>query len=60
MHVSINIDSLFWYAQKPENTGSNASYTEHVQDEELLERDEEEDELIASALSTTSARVEAS
>lgn len=38
---SANVDSLIWYAQKPDDVSNETRGNDHVQDEELLESDEE-------------------
>jgi hypothetical protein len=38
---SANINSLIWYAQKPDDVNNKTRGNDHVQDEELLESDEE-------------------
>lgn len=42
--------SLFWYAQKPDDASKIPSRLDHVQDEEVLESDEEDeaDEVVRS------------
>lgn len=41
--VRANWDSLFWYAQKPEDASAPPSSHDHVQDEEYLVIDEEDE-----------------
>ncbi|UPX17159.1 uncharacterized protein EKO05_0007533 [Ascochyta rabiei] len=36
-------EALFWYAQKPEGVSKSHSGNDHIQDEELLESDEEDE-----------------
>lgn len=43
MNIHTDMSSLFWYAQKPTDSSTPYSGHEHIQDEESLEIDEEDD-----------------
>lgn len=52
--MQINHSSLFWYARKPEDASNITSGQEHVQEEEILESDgEDEANKVAQTMTDT-------